>query len=159
MWKDSSFGDGVSRRSRTGFIAMMCGGPVVWGIKLQSTVALSNVEAENMAISAAVQEVLFVRQLTTNLDHIPASSTRMLEDNIGCMALAMNPMTTGKTKHIDIRYHFIREVVKSKAVTLEFCPTTHMLAGVLTKFSLPTALHLKHISRMLSGTYHRPPHV
>ena len=132
---------------------------MVWGIKLQSTVALSNVEAENMAISAAVQEVLFVRQLTTNLDHIPASSTRMLEDNIGCMALAMNPMTTGKTKHIDIRYHFIREVVKSKAVTLEFCPTTHMLAGVLTKFSLPTALHLKHVSRMLSGTFHGPPPV
>ena len=91
----------------------------MWGSKLQSIVALSKVEAEYMAISAAVQEVLFLRQLITNLDHTPASSTRMLEDNIGCMALATNRMTTGKTKHIDIRYHFIREVVKSKAVILE----------------------------------------
>ena len=132
---------------------------MVWGSKLQSRVALSTVEAEYMAISAAVQEVLFLRQLTTNLDHIPASSTKMLEDNSGCMALATNPMTTGKTKHIDIRYHFILEVVKIKEVTLEYCPTIDMLADVLTKFSLPTTLHLKHVSRMLSGTYHRPPHV
>jgi hypothetical protein len=61
MWQDSSFGDGDSRRSRTCFIAMMCGGPVVWGSKLQSTVALSTVEAECMAISAVVQEVMFLR--------------------------------------------------------------------------------------------------
>ena len=119
MWQDSSFGDGDIKRSRTGFIAMMCGGLVVWGSKLQSTVALSRVEAEYMAISAAVQEVLFLHQLNTNLDHTPASSTRMMEDNIGCMTLATNPMTTRKTKHIDVRYHFIREVVKSKAVILE----------------------------------------
>jgi hypothetical protein len=68
-------------------------------------------------------------------------------------------MTTGKTKHINVRYHFIREVVKSKAVTLEYCPTTDMLADALTKFSLPTALHLKHVSMMLSGTYAGPPSV
>ena len=81
----------------------------------------------------------------------------MLEDNSGCMALATNDMTTGKTKHIDIRYHFIREVVKSKAVVIQYCNTSDMLADVLTKFSLPTALHLKHVGRMLSGTYSRPP--
>jgi len=68
-------------------------------------------------------------------------------------------MTTGKTKHIDIRYHFIREVVKSRTVTLQYCPTVDMLADVLTKFSLPTALHLKHISMMLSGTYSGLPPV
>ena len=129
----------------------------MWESKLQSTIALSTVEAEYMAISAAVQEVLFLRQLTTKFDHTPARSTRMLEDNIGCMALATNPMTTGKSKHIDVRYHFIREVVKSKAVVVrEYCPTTDMLADVLTKFSLPTALHLKHVSRMLNGTYFGP---
>ena len=112
-----------------------------------------------MAISAAVQEVLFLRQLTTNLDHTLACSTRMLEDNMGCIALATNPMTTGKTNHIDIRYNFSREVLKSKAVVLEYCPTTDMLADALTKFSLPTPLHLKHVSKMLSGTYARPPSV
>ena len=156
MWQDSSFGDGDNRRSRTGFLAMMCGGPVVWGSKLQSTVALSTVEAEYMALSASVQEVMFLRQLLSNLNHPPSTSTRMLEDNNGCLALATNPMTTGKTKHIDIRYHFVREVVKSKAVVMQHCPTADLLADVLTKFSLPTALHLKHVGRILSGTYTRP---
>jgi len=159
MWQDSSFGDGDNKRSRTGFIAMMCGAPEVWGSKLQSTVALSTVGAEYMVISAAVQEVLFLRHLSNNLDHTHVCSTKMLKDNIGCMALATNPMITGKTKHIDIRYLFIREVVKSKAVVLEYCPTTDMLAHALTKFSLPTTMHVKHACMMLSGTYSEPPSV
>ena len=112
-----------------------------------------------MAISAAVQEVLFLRQLTINLDHTHVRSTRILQDNIGCMALATNHMTTGKTKYIYLRYHFIRAVVISKAVVLEYYPITDMLADALTKFSLPTTLHLKHVSKMLSGTYARPPSV
>ena len=125
-------------------------------IFLYVTIALFSVETEYMAISVASLEVLFLRQPITNLDHTPARSTRMLEDYIGCMALATNPMTTGKTKHIDVRCHFIREVVKSKAAFLEYCPTTDMLPDVLTKFSLPTTLHLQHVSRMLSGTYSGP---
>ncbi len=69
------------------------------------------------------------------------------------MALATNPMTTVKTKHIDTRYHFLRDLVKSGAVVIEYCPITDMVADALTKFSLPTALYLKHVGRMLSGTY------
>jgi hypothetical protein len=61
MWQDASFADGDDRRSRTGFVVMMCGSVVAWGSKLQSTVALSTVEAEYMAICAAAQEALFLR--------------------------------------------------------------------------------------------------
>ena len=111
-----------------------------------------------MAIYVAVQEVLFLRHLTTNFDHTLAFSTRMLEDNMGCIALATNH-DYKQDKHVDISYHFIREGVKSKAVVLEYCPTTDMLTYALTKFSLPTALHLKHVSGMLSGTYAGPPSV
>ena len=68
-----------------------------------------------MAICASVQEVLFLRQLLANLGHAPTRSTRMLEDNNDCKAMTTNDMTTAKSKHIDIRYNFIREVVKSKA--------------------------------------------
>ena len=94
MWQDSSFGDDENMRSSIGFIAMMCGGPVVWGSKLQSTVAISTAHAEYMAIYASVQEVLFLRHLLANLDHAPfGSTTRMLEDNNGCKAMATNDMT------------------------------------------------------------------
>ena len=83
----------------------------------------------------------------------------MLEDNQGCTALAENPMTSQKSKHIDIRYHFVRDLVKSKVMVMEYCETTNMLADALTKFSLPTSLFLKHVGRMLSGTYSGPPSV
>jgi hypothetical protein len=60
-WKDSSFANGYNKRSRTGFVSMMCGGTVEWGSKLQSTVAISTMEAEYMALCASAQEVLFLR--------------------------------------------------------------------------------------------------
>ena len=122
------------------------------GSRLQSTVALSIVEAEYMALCASAQEVPFLRQLLTNFNMAPSGSTRMLENNSGCMALATSPMTTGKTKHIDIGYHFIRDLVKCGEVVIEYCPIGDMVADTLTKFSLPTALHLKHVEKMLSGT-------
>jgi hypothetical protein len=70
--------------------------------------------------------------------------------------MATNDMTTAKSKHIDIRYNFIREVVKSKADVVLYCPTGDMLADALNRFSLPTDLHLHLVGRMLSGTYPRP---
>ena len=84
MWRDASFANGDDMRSRTGFVAMMCGGVIVaWGSKLESTIALSTVESEYMAICAAAQEVLFLRQLLANLNLEPSGATRMLVDNIG----------------------------------------------------------------------------
>jgi hypothetical protein len=66
-------------------------------------------------------------------------------------------MTTRKTKHIDIRYHFITELVNNKAVEIQYCPVEDMLANVLTKLNLSTALHITHAGRMLSGTYEPLP--
>ncbi len=66
-------------------------------------------------------------------------------------------MTNGETKHIDIMCHFIREMVKDKTVEVQYCPTKDMIADALTKFTLPTTLHLRHVGRMLSGAYEPPP--
>ena len=130
------------------------------GSKLQPTVALSTVEAEYTVVSAASQEVLFLRHLLSNLDIVSEFPTRMLEDdNNGCITLSMDASTPGKTKHIDIRHHYVRELVKSKAVVIEYSPTAEMIADALTKFTLPATVFLKHVRRMLSGTYPGPPHV
>ena len=136
---------------------MMCGSVVAWGSKLQSTIALSTEEAEYMAICAAAQEALFLRQLLANLNLELPGATRMLEDDVGCIALATSPMTTGKTTHIDIRYHFIREMVKGRTTEVQYCPTEEMIADALTKFTLPKTLHLRHVGRMLSEAYEPPP--
>jgi hypothetical protein len=83
----------------------------------------------------------------------------MLEDNNGCKAMANNDMTTIKSKHIDTRCHFIREVVKSKAVVILYCPTGDMLANAHVKCTLSTCLDLNLAGRMLSGAYPSPEKV
>ncbi len=80
----------------------------------------------------------------------------MFENNQGCEALATNTMTTAKTKHIDIRYHFVRDLVKSKIVDIVWIPTTKMIAYILTKCSLPTSAHKHHTDKMLGGKYGGP---
>ena len=80
----------------------------------------------------------------------------MFENNQGCEALATNPMSTAKTKHIDIRHHFVRDLVKSKTLGIVWISTTKMIVDIRTKCSLPTAVHKKHTNIMLGGTYARP---
>ena len=72
--------------------------------------------------------------------------------------MSINATIPGKTKHIGIRHYCIRELFKSKVVVMKYCPTTKMIADALTKFTLPTIIFLKHIRRMLSGTYSGPAH-
>ena len=155
-WQDASFADGPGRRSRTGLVILMCGGAVIWASKLQPTVALSTVEAEYMALTAACQELLFLRQQLESFGLPMPQPLRMFEDNKGCIALATNAVSTHKTKHIDIKYHFVRQSVASKKVKPVWVETTHMIVDILTKFSLPAAQHLTLSARMMSGTYTGP---
>ena len=149
-WQDASYGDGPDRRSRTGFVTNMCGAAVLWGSKLQHSVALSTVEAEYMALAAAAQEVLFIRQLLKSFGMTINNASPMYEDNRGCLSIATNAMTTGKTKHIDIRYHFVRDLVNDNTISLTWCPTEDMIADILTKFSLPAARHKKLSTLMMN---------
>ncbi len=110
-----------------------------------------------MALASSAQEVVFLRHLLTNLGEPLKGPTPMYEDNEGCEALTTNDMTSAKTKHIDIRHPFVRDLVKSKALKIVWIPTSEMIADILTKNSLPTREHKKHTDRMLSGTYRGPP--
>jgi hypothetical protein len=131
---DSDWGSDLdTRRSTTGYVFMMGGGAVSWGSKLQPTVALSSSEAEYMAASAAVQEAVYMRSLLGDLDMVQAEATKIYEDNQGCIALSENPVMHRRTKHIDIRFHFIRERVESGQVKLCYVPTGQQLADLLTK--------------------------
>ena len=121
-----------------GFVIIMCGAATASGSHLQPTAALSTVEAEYMALAVAAQEVKFLRQLLTSEGIVEKQPTRMFEDNKGCISLATNAMTTGKTKHIDIRLHFLRDLVQNGNIEVIWCPTDDMLADALTNFSLPT---------------------
>lgn len=126
-------GDLDDRRSTTGNLFMLANGPVSWLSKKQATVALSTSEAEYIALSSATQEVVWLRRLLCDVSELDQGPTVIYEDNQGTIALAKNPVSHSRTKHIDIRHHFIREATESEIIIVEYCPTKEMLADMLTK--------------------------
>jgi hypothetical protein len=130
---DASWGDDPgTRRSRSGHVFFLCAGPVAWTSRLQQTVALSSVEAEYLALSDCLKECLWIRSLLSELG-FPQLSTIIYEDNEGAIAIAHNPVQRRRTKHIDIRHHFIRDLVASGAVTIKHLRTANMIADLFTK--------------------------
>ena len=124
------------RRSVSGYCFGLSrgGGLISWKSRKQPTVSLSSCEAEYVALASAVQEMLFLKQLIKGVNLFKGNEPIVLfEDNQSAIALAKNPVKHQRVKHIDIKYHFIREVVKSGSVVLEYCPTENMVADVFTK--------------------------
>ncbi|MCP3662963.1 MAG: Ty1/Copia family ribonuclease HI [Gammaproteobacteria bacterium] len=112
---------------------MMSNGAVSWLSKRQAVVALSTAEAEYIALSTATPEVIWLRKLLKDLGQPPEGPTTLYEDNQGAIAIAQNPVAHSRTKHIDIRYHFIREGIESGLMDLEFCPSVFMKADIPIK--------------------------
>jgi hypothetical protein len=122
-YSDADFAtDTEGRRSRTGYAFMLNGAAVSWRSQRQVTVALSTTEAEYTALSAATQEALFLQQLLKAMGMTQECVT-LHEDNQSCIALCKNDMTTSRSKHIDIKYHFCREKVESGQIRVEYCAT------------------------------------
>ena len=116
---DADWGsDKDTRRSTTGYIFMLSGGSISWTSKLQPTVALSSTEAEYTVVSAAVQEAVFLRRLLGDLGFAQGDPTTIFEDNQGCIYTSENSGLQQRTKHIDLRHHFIRERVESGEIKL-----------------------------------------
>ena len=126
-------GDMDDRHSTSGNVFFLAGGAVSWLSKKQATVALSTAEAEYVALSAATQEVIWLRRLFTDVGVPPEGPTIIHEDNQGAIAMAKNPVGHARTKHIDIRHHFVREGVQNGAIVLKYIATDEMIADMLTK--------------------------
>ena len=87
-----------------------------------------------MALSEATQEAVWLKVFLCELGEMTIDeSVKIYEDNQGSIALAKNPEFHKRTKHIDIRYHFVREKVEDGQVNLVYCPTQDMLADMMTK--------------------------
>ena len=127
-------GDVNSRRSRTGYLIKLNNGAIIWRTILQLTVALSTTEAEYMAMAEALKEIMWLRQFLIDLDYgDPDLATTLFTDNQGALALAENPVSHARSKHIDIRHHFIRNAVIAGTVFVQYIPTDSMTADSLTK--------------------------
>ena len=125
--------DSDDRHSTTGNVFTMSGGAVSWVSQKQATVALSTAEAEYFALGSATQEAIWLHQLLTDLRIDTKESIEILEDNQSAIAMTKNSIGHRRTKHIDIKHHFIRKAVQAKTIVLSYCPTADMLADIFTK--------------------------
>jgi hypothetical protein len=96
-------------------------------------VALSSTEAEYMAASMASCEAIWLRKLLAGLFDQELDPTVIYCDNQSCIKLSENPVFHDRSKHIEIRYHFIRDRVQKGAVKLQYIPTDQQVADILTK--------------------------
>jgi hypothetical protein len=124
--------DTTKRKSTTGYVFYLAGGPISWTSKRQPVVALSSAEAEYVAISAATQEALWLRSMMEELGY-PQSPTIIYSDSTTAIAIANNPVLHSRVKHIDIRHHFVRDCVQRNQIKFMHQPSSKMIADILTK--------------------------
>jgi len=136
---DWASSDLVNRRSVTGYLTYLNGGVISWASTVQKSVAKSTVEAEYYALSAASDEVMFLRTFLGELGFVQTEPTVINEDNKGTRDLATNPVFHKRTKHIEIRYHSIRERVEQGHILINLVDSKNNISDILTK-----ATSLKH---------------
>src|ERR1700678_2092181 len=131
---DADFGGCKDTRcSTSGYVFMMAGGPVAWSSKRQATVALSTVEAEYVAMSRCAQQMVWMHSWMDEVEIKHQVPGVIRGDNRGAIALTKNTKDYGKVKHIDIRHHYIRELLRSNTITIDQVTSSDNLADLFTK--------------------------
>lgn len=126
-------GDHESRKSTSGFCFLLGGAAICWASRRQTAVTLSSMEAEHTALSEACQEVIWLRKLMLDFNFAQNKGTVIYEDNQSCLAFVNSERSTRRSKHIDTREHFIRNLCEHGEVQLTYCPSEDMIADILTK--------------------------
>ena len=126
-------GDVNDRKSTSGYVFNICGSPVSWRSKKQTCVALSTAEAEYVALTSAAQEAVWLSSLLAEIGRREKAATIIYDDSQSALAMSKNPQFHGRAKHIDIKYHYVREQVDKGTIQLQYCSTEEMLADILTK--------------------------
>lgn len=131
---DASFAsDHDTRRSTSGWYICLYGRAILWGSKLQKSVAVSTAESEYVAAATALKDILWYRQLQAFLGHPPTSATTIHEDNQAAIKISQNPEMMSKTKHMQIKFHAVRERVMDGTVDLIYVETKEQAADMMTK--------------------------
>ena len=138
-----------TRRSTSGFIFMLAGAPISWQSCAQATVALSSTDSEYIAFAGAAQEAVWLLQVLREFKFGMNSPVVVYEDNQSTIKLVENPVFHKRSKHVDIKYHFVRELVENKTLAIQYVPTVDNLADIFTKplvFSVFTKLRAAFLS-------------
>lgn len=133
-YSDADYGnDTDGRKSISGYVIYLCGGPISWASRKQRSVARSTMEAEYMAGAGAVSQLIWCRMLLGELGYPQREPSLLNMDNQAAISLAHNTGSQGRAKHIDIQYHFIRDRIASGEIEVRHCPGEDNPADIFTK--------------------------
>ena len=124
----------TDRRYVSGGAIMCAGACVCWFTRKQKCVPLSTSKAEHVALGDALKELLFLRQVWRFM--IPGKGMPcfpVFEDNQGALQLSKNPVSNSNSKHIDVRYHFLRELIRQEDIIVNHVPSEYQHADILPK--------------------------
>jgi hypothetical protein len=150
-------GDASDRRSTSGIVVFLGNNPITWLSKKQHTVSWSSTEAEYRSLATGAAELAWLCQVLCDLRLFLPSAPLIWCDNTSALALASNPVFHGRTKHIEVDYHYVREKVVRGDLSLQFISTHDQLADIFTK-ALPSTQFLLLCSKLLvcsSSTDHQ----
>lgn len=134
IYTDADFANCTDdRRSYSGYIALLGGNLLSWRSKKQQTVSTSTTEAEYRALFEGTQEAVWFKYLFDSLNIQLNNKFNLLVDNQSAIALAINPLFQQRTKHIDVVYHWLREIYDSGLIHISYVPTQRMKADICTK--------------------------
>ena len=126
-------GDTDTRRSTTGYVLILNGGPVAWGSRRQNCVSLSTTEAEYVAACENTKQIAWFREILKDIGIIQNNATPLFCDNQGAIHLSKNPENHKRTKHIDVQYHYVRKCQAEGIISIQYIPTTKQMADIFTK--------------------------
>lgn len=146
-----------TRRCISGYVTLLYGTLISWLSKKQPLVTLSTTEAEYVALALCLQELLYLKHLFIELGLEFSEAIPVYEDNQSCIKVASNPELHARTKHIDVRYFFVKDLVADGIFDLVYCKSADMWGDFFTK-ALPKASFIEFRSAFnmrLLETYHR----
>lgn len=137
----------LDRKSYTGYSFFLAGSAFSWQSKKQDVVALSSTEAEYIALSTAAKEAVYLRRLLKEVGCNRKDPILLKGDNMSAIQISKNPVFHKRTKHIEIKYHYIREVVEQKGIELEYVSTNENVSDIFTK-NLQKQKHVKFVEML-----------
>ncbi|MCH99616.1 hypothetical protein A2U01_0020630 [Trifolium medium] len=134
-WSGSDYaGDLDDRKSTSGYVFKLGSGATSWSSKKQPIVTLStNTKAEFVAAAFCACQGIWLRNVLSHLKIVQGSSTVIYCDNSSSIKLSKNPILHGRCKHIDVRFHFLRDLTKDGIIELVHCCSQDQIADIMTK--------------------------
>ena len=117
-------------------------GAITWNAKKQEITALSTTEAEYVAASAAACQAIWLKRLLCDMGESSVEAVHISCDSKSAIFIAKNPALNGRTKHIDIKFHFLRSLIANGSIYLKFCNSDEQIADICTK-ALTVQKHVK----------------